>query len=306
MQGKGIIYLNEINFDRAKVLSQNVERLGITNAVVTCASPKALSQTFDSYFDKILVDAPCSGEGMFKKEVNAIPEWSVDNVKMCAARQAEILECAQKMLKVGGKLVYSTCTFSEEEDEGQIKNFLQAHPNFTLLEEHKLYPHKVMGEGHYAALLKKIDGDEGWYLKEIVPQVSDRKALSNFSGFCLENLKVGFSNVHMVGSNLYALPNGMSKTSLQILRAGIHLGEIKAERFEPSHSLAMALSKDSACNSVELDDKTVEEYLAGNVIPCPENLKGWALATYKGYPLGWCKCVNSIAKNHLPKALRFR
>jgi NOL1/NOP2/sun family putative RNA methylase len=303
MCGKGIIFLNEIMFDRAKILSQNVERLGITNAVVTCASPQQLADVFCGYFDKILVDAPCSGEGMFKKEPNAIPEWSEDNVKMCASRQADILECAQKMLRSGGKIVYSTCTFSKEEDEGQIANFLNTHSNFTLIEEHKLYPHKVKGEGHYAALLQKQSGEEEGYIKELSPQVKDKKALAAFNSFCNDYLNISFCNLHLVGTNLYSVPQGMPKINLQTLRAGIHLGEIKGERFEPSHSLAMALNKDNA-KCVELDDKGAENYLAGNTVCCDEKLKGWALATYKGYPLGWCKCVNGIAKNHLPKALR--
>jgi NOL1/NOP2/sun family putative RNA methylase len=305
MRGEGIIFLNEIVFDRAKILSQNVERLGITNAVVTCATPQQLAEVFDCYFDKILVDAPCSGEGMFKKEPNAIPEWSEDKVKMCAARQTEILECAQKMLRVGGKIVYSTCTFSQEEDEGQIDNFLKSHKNFSLIEQHKLYPHKVKGEGHFAALMQKNDGEEGTNLKELTPQVKDKKALAAFNSFCADNLKVNFKNVYMIGTNLYALPNGMPKTQLQTLRAGIKLGEVKGDRFEPSHSLAMAL-KSSEANCVSLNEKTVTEYLSGNVVPCPENTRGWALATYFGYPLGWCKCVNGTAKNHLPKGLRLK
>ena len=116
MKGKGIVFMNEINFSRAKILSSNVERLGIKNAVVTCAPPEKLAAQFGGYFDKILVDAPCSGEGMFKKEEAAIPEWSLENVKKCAERQAQILENAYTMLCCGGRMVYSTCTFAPEED----------------------------------------------------------------------------------------------------------------------------------------------------------------------------------------------
>jgi NOL1/NOP2/fmu family ribosome biogenesis protein/23S rRNA U2552 (ribose-2'-O)-methylase RlmE/FtsJ len=304
MQGKGLIVLNEINFDRAKILAQNVERIGITNAVVTCASPQKLAQEFVGYFDKILVDAPCSGEGMFKKEVNAVGEWSVENVKMCAERQRDILDCAQKMLKSGGSLVYSTCTFSEEEDEGQIKEFLATHNNFTLVEQKKLYPHIERGEGHFAALLKKGEGEEVVCLRTITPTFKDKKLQQIYKQFEKEYLKITFGNLHLIGSNLYSLPDGMPQIGVQTIRAGVHLGEFKGDRFQPAHFLAMCLKADEAALNVEVNDEQAALYLSGNVIPCDESIKGWALVTYNGFPLGWCKAVNGTAKNHLPKGLR--
>ena len=155
MGGEGILIANEIDPARARALSQNVERMGITNCAVTCAPPEKLAEQFPAYFDLVLVDAPCSGEGMFKKEPNAIPEWSEENVARCALRQREILEEAAKTVSSGGRLLYSTCTFAEEEDEWQIEAFLCRHSEFTLLRLNKLYPHEFCGEGHFCALLEK-------------------------------------------------------------------------------------------------------------------------------------------------------
>ena len=159
LNGSGILFLNEINFSRAKILSSNVERLGVKNAVVICAAPSKLAEIFEGYFNKILVDAPCSGEGMFKKESAAIPEWSVENVNACARRQTEILESAYKMLSKGGRMVYSTCTFAPEEDEHQIENFIKKHSGCKLSEMKKLYPHEIRGEGHFYAVIELTDGD---------------------------------------------------------------------------------------------------------------------------------------------------
>jgi NOL1/NOP2/sun family putative RNA methylase len=300
-EGKGIVILNEINFSRAKILSSNVERMGIRNAIVTCADPKSLAQKFAGYFDKILVDAPCSGEGMFKKEENAIPEWSEQNVALCAARQKEILQCAHVMLKGGGKLVYSTCTFAEEEDEEQIKNFLQCHPEYRLLSEEKLYPHKVEGEGHYAALLFKKEG-EGNDLP-LQKTGIDKKLLTIYRAFEKETMQTHFDNLYLVGNNLYSLPDDCPALTVQTLRAGVQLGEFVGGRFEPAHALAMAANK-SELNGFEVDEKTAESYLQGNTFACDERLKGWQQVRYNGFGLGWCKCVNGIAKNHYPKGLR--
>ena len=169
MQGKGLLVSNEINQKRAKVLSRNIERLGIGNAVVTGEAPAALADRFPGFFHRIMVDAPCSGEGMFRKEEAAITDWSEENVEMCARRQAEILDCAAVMLRPGGRLVYSTCTFAPQEDEEAVEAFLARHPEFEAepvnapwFQEsrpgmYRLWPHKLLGEGHFAAVLRKMD-----------------------------------------------------------------------------------------------------------------------------------------------------
>ena len=155
LHGQGLLVSNEINPSRAKILSENVERMGLANACVTNESPERLAEVFPEYFDKILVDAPCSGEGMFRKNEIALTEWSEENVRLCGERQDGILNEAAKMLRPGGRLVYSTCTFSEWENEGSIQRFLERHPEFTLLESQRIYPHKVRGEGHFLATLQR-------------------------------------------------------------------------------------------------------------------------------------------------------
>lgn len=301
MNGEGIIYLNEINFSRAKILSSNVERLGIRNAVVTCASPAKLAESLGGVFDKILVDAPCSGEGMFRKDEGAADEWSEQNVTMCAARQKEILESAAALLAPGGRMVYSTCTFSKAEDEEQIASFLAGHPQFRLLREIKFLPHRVRGEGHYAALICKEGGERGT-IKTVTPK-ADKKAAALFGEFAAKYLKTDFPRLHTVGERLYSLPEGYFESGAQILRAGVHLGDIVNGRFEPSHSLAMCLSCGQA-DFIPLDEKTALSFLHGNTFECDPSFKGWAVASYLGFPLGWCKVSGGTAKNHIPKGVR--
>lgn len=302
MCGEGVIVLNEIDFSRAKILARNVERLGIKNALVTCAPPEKIADSFNGYFDKVLVDAPCSGEGMFLKEPNAVAEWSESNVKLCAARQERILECASNSLKGGGLMVYSTCTFAPEEDELQIEKFLSTHPQFKLLSQEKLLPHTCKGEGHFVALLKKEDGGEG-NVRLIKPN-ANAKRVEIYRSFERECLNVTFKNLHIVGDGLYSLPDDCPDTAgLQVLRAGVPLGEFKGERFEPSHSLSMCL-KSGEAKSVEVDEATALNYLRGLTFDCMQSESGWRLVTFNSFPLGWCKAVGGTAKNHLPKGIR--
>ncbi|MGN1061368.1 MAG: RsmF rRNA methyltransferase first C-terminal domain-containing protein [Candidatus Coproplasma sp.] len=303
LKGEGLVVLNEIDYSRAKILSRNVERLGIKNAVVTCASPEKIAKAFGGYFDKVLVDAPCSGEGMFLKEPNAVTEWSEKNVELCAARQKGILECAQSVLKTGGLMVYSTCTFAPKEDELQVEEFLNSFPDFSLIKQHKLLPHEVMGEGHFVALLQKNGGDGERKVRVLRPQAPAKK-IALYRDFESRYLKIKFDNLHMAGDELYSLPNDFPQVDgLQIMRAGVPLGEFKGERFEPSHSLAMCL-KCGEANCIEVDEQTAIDYLKGLTFSCDESKSGWNLVTYFNYPLGWCKAVNGTAKNHLPKGIR--
>lgn len=310
MQGEGVLVLNEIDVERNKILRSNVERMGVKNAVITCCSPEKLSEKFVNYFDKILVDAPCSGEGMFKKEPKAIYEWSLDNVRRCAERQAKILDCADKMLAGGGKLVYSTCTFASEEDEQQIENFLKIHSGYTLLEMKKLYPHEIRGEGHFYAVLQKQSGERNDIQPFSGAVKLDGKAAVNFYKIWeKETLNISFGNFFQTGDKgqtvLYSLPDDMPSIGYGVVRSGVHLATINAinGKVEPSHSLAMCLeNKDAKC--IEVDENTALNYLKGLTFGCDNNEKGWRLVTFSGYPLGWCKAVNGIAKNHYPKGLR--
>lgn len=308
MCGKGLLYLNEIDFKRCNTLISNAERMGVKNAVVTSKPPEYLAENFAEYFDKILVDAPCSGEGMFKKEVNAIPEWSVENVKRCAERQKRILGCAGRMLAGGGRLVYSTCTFAPEEDEGQIEDFLKNHANFKLISMKKLLPHEVRGEGHFCAVLEKTDGGRNDF--DTFSGIAMNKAASRyFQEWADGVLKVKFGNLHQYGHDgqvhICSLPDGMTSAGYAPVRAGVQLATVNTinGKVEPAHALAMSLKKDEA-ESIEVDENTALKYLRGLTFDCDPAEKGWRVVTYFGYPLGWCKAVNGIAKNHLPKGLR--
>ncbi|MDE6586346.1 MAG: RsmB/NOP family class I SAM-dependent RNA methyltransferase [Clostridia bacterium] len=304
MQGEGVLVLNEIVPKRAEILRSNVERLGVKNALITSTEPKRLAEVFKNYFDKILVDAPCSGEGMFKKEEAAIPEWSVQNVALCAERQKEILDCAADMLSGGGRLVYSTCTFAPEEDEGQVERFLQAHTEFKLLSQKKLLPHKVRGEGHFCAVLEKTGGERR-DISVIRPTVPDKKLLKVFEEWQRDTLLKKAENLVLRNYSFYSVADGtpdLSSTKIPH-NFGVYLGKVSddGKRFEPSHTLAMSLNR-SEVKCVEVDEKTATAYLRGLTFDCEE--KGWRVVTHKGFPLGWCKASGGLAKNHLPKGLR--
>ena len=303
MHGEGILIANEIDRTRAKVLSQNVERMGIANCAVVSATPEKLAQQFPAYFDLILVDAPCSGEGMFKKEPNAIPEWSEENVIRCAKRQSAILQEAAKMLAEGGSLVYSTCTFSEEEDEWQMRAFLESHPQFQLEEEVKYYPHKLKGEGHYCARLKKVAG-ETLVCKPypVRRNIAANKAFFSFAkDFLSEELKGEVTTLS--DGRMYLLPGGMPLIDAYILRLGVELGEFDGKLFRPAHALAMSLCRHQIKRFVPLSLEESERYLSGETIPY-ETENGWCVVGFGDYPLGLCKAVNGTLKNHFPKGLR--
>lgn len=310
MDGEGLIVLNEPVFSRAKILSQNVERMGIKNAVVISEMPENLSVKFAGYFDKILVDAPCSGEGMFRKNAEeALAEWSEENVAMCAERQARILDEATKMLRVGGRIVYSTCTFSTEEDENQVEAYLQKHPEMRLIQQEKLYPHKVDGEGHFAALFEKISSTAEWdsRIKDCKLWIS-QEAQKAYKDFEKSFFHTRFATrLYEAGGVLYDLPDGVFDwKGIQVLRAGVRLGEVKNGRFEPSHSLAMCLKAEECTNVLALDkdSEDVKKYFRGETLNADGLKNGWCLVCMDGFPIGLGKAVNGTVKNHYPKGLR--
>ena len=303
MEGDGILIANEIDSARAKILSQNVERMGVKNCAVTNATPQQLAEKFPEYFDMILVDAPCSGEGMFKKEPNAIPEWSEENVKRCAARQKEILDCAAEMLEGGGCLVYSTCTFAEEEDEWQIEDFLKRHHEFELEEQEKIYPHTHKGEGHFCAHLHKTAGGT----KRAKPYPIKRSSAANkaFQAFAedfFEEIPKGEITTLSDG-RMYLVPEGMPDlTGLRLLRLGVELGEWDGKIFKPSHALAMSLGA-KAKRKLKLSREEAVKYLHGDTLNADID-NGWLIVCVEEFPLGLGKAVNGTVKNHLPKGLR--
>ena len=313
MQGKGLLVSNEINQKRAKVLSRNIERLGIGNAVVTGEAPAALADRFPCFFHRIMVDAPCSGEGMFRKEEAAITDWSEENVEMCARRQAEILDCAAAMLRPGGRLVYSTCTFAPQEDEEAVEAFLARHPEFETesvnapwFQEsrpgmYRLWPHKLLGEGHFAAVLRKMD------CREETADVNPDKPMPLPKAFLTfaKELDIALPDGQAVtfGDTLYWMPPQMPALHrLRVLRPGLELGTLKKDRFEPAHALALWLKHCKNEISLTPESKELAAYLHGEAIPC--TVRGWCLVKAGAYSLGWGKGDGNQLKNHYPKGLR--
>ena len=320
MRGAGLLVANEIIPSRALILSENLERMGVTNALVINEDPTALAGRSERFFDKILVDAPCSGEGMFRKNPEAVNEWSPENVAVCASRQDMILDCAAKMLKDGGRIVYSTCTFSPEEDEGTVERFLTRHPGFSAGKIHRIWPHKWRGEGHFAAVLTK-DGspahedDPVQVRRSTVKMARDDAQL--FETFIRETLKESCTirqsitdDPHRIitfGDSIYLAPERMPDIKgLKVLRAGLKLGCLKKNRFEPDHALSHALTPDDVnmCLDLDADDPRTLRYLAGETTECEKDLKGWCLICVEGFAMGWGKAVGGIIKNHYPKGLR--
>lgn len=283
MQGQGLLVSNEIHPQRARILSENVERLGIRNALVLNESPERLAEVFPGWFDRILVDAPCSGEGMLRKNENAGEEWSAENVAQCARRQDGILDCAAAMLRPGGRLVYSTCTFAPSENEGSVSRLLQRHPEMTVLDPARclpggvlpahwgfvpgrpdwatgaavpelsrtlrLWPHRLRGEGHYLAALQKdgVPAGRAGSLGGTEKGLSE-KDCREYLEFAADTLTNPPQGIFLrFGEQLYLAPVDMpTLRGLHVLRPGLHIGTLKKNRFEPSHALALALGSGEA------------------------------------------------------------
>lgn len=326
LQGSGFLLSNEIHPQRARILSQNVERMGIGNAVVTNETPARLAARFPGFFDRIVVDAPCSGEGMFRKDENARAEWSPEQVALCAERQLEILDEADRLLRPGGIMVYSTCTFAPEENEGTLESFLAAHREYHMVERqvpagfvraglpgaYRLFPHRLRGEGHFAAVLQKGSGGTGTGLPP-ARALADKRALADYESFKGElGLQLEGENYLLFGEQLYLVPREMTDMQgLRVVRPGLHLGTMKKNRFEPSHGLALFLQEGqvSSCISLSVESGTARAWLRGESLRLSDLsaalLNGWSLVTLGRFPLGWGKVSNGVLKNHYPKGLRW-
>lgn len=304
LHGEGLLVSNEVNPGRAKILCENIERMGITNAVVTNMYPEKMEKLFPCFFDKIVVDAPCSGEGMFRKDDVAVQEWSIEHTHSCAERQLLILDSAYKMLAPGGKLVYSTCTFARVENEGVAEKFADKYPDITLLEMHRLMPHKIKGEGHFSALFEK--NGEKKTEKFSAPVPAKKEMAEAFRMFEKENLNIALDGSFVsFGEILYLLPKEMiSLDKIKCVRPGLCLGEVRKGRFIPSHHLCMALKKDDFKRTIALSDEEISLYIKGQAI-MNDGEKGYGAMLYKEkYPIGWYKLSDGCAKNHYPKYLR--
>ena len=312
MLGQGFLLCNEINPKRARILSRNIERMAVANALVTNEHPATLADRFPGFFDRVLVDAPCSGEGMFRKEEAAVTDWSEETVAMCAHRQGEILHSAARLVRPGGRLVYSTCTFAPEEDELAVQAFLDAHPEFTPESveapwfvpgengSFRMWPHKLLGEGHFAAVLRKCDTGEAPELPTAPAEKLPRQWLqfAKELGITLPRGKAVF-----FGSNLFWAPEEMpALNKLKVLRPGLELGEVKKDRFEPAHALALWLRDCANTHSFPAESEDAKAYLHGDVVPSGK--KGWCLVKAEDYSIGWGKGDGRVLKNHYPKGLR--
>ena len=299
LMGQGLLLCNEINPKRAKILSRNIERLGVANALVTNEHPANLAQRFEGFFDRVLIDAPCSGEGMFRKEEAAITDWSQETVEMCAARQREILHSGAQMVRPGGRLVYSTCTFAPEENEQTVAAFLESHPDFYPEAvsapwfaagengSFRLWPHLLKGEGHFAAVLRRHGEEE-------IPQVSVKgeKLPKEWLDFARElGISLPAGRAVQFGQSLFWAPEEMPDLArLKVLRPGLELGVVKKGRFEPAHALALWLQ--------------TSQNTASYAAVIPSDRKGWCLVQVDGYSIGWGKADGTVMKNHYPKGLR--
>lgn len=323
LRGEGLLVCNEIHPKRARILAGNIERLGIANALVLNEHPQRLAERFAGWFDKILVDAPCSGEGMFRKEEAAVTDWSEETVEMCARRQREILHSAAQMLRAGGRLVYSTCTFSPQENEGTVSAFLREHPDFFIETvdapwfapgrpdwvkdptpglEHtfRLWPHLLRGEGHYAAVLRRRGDAEAATL----PEEPACRLPEELRAFCRTGgTALPAGKAVQFGNTIYLAPQALpSLRALKVLRAGLELGQVLRGRFEPAHAWALWLKTAEPCVDFSADAPELRRYLAGESIP--GDARGWTLVCADGLSLGWAKGSAGQLKNHYPKALR--
>lgn len=327
MQNQGLLVSNEIFPKRAKILAENIERWGCTNALVTNHAPADLVPHFKGFFDRIVVDAPCSGEGMFRKDEQAIAEWTAETPAQCQKRQQEILTSAVQMLRNGGELIYSTCTFAPEENEAVISWLVENYP-FEILpieiegvsrgrekwgrvpdlaKTVRLWPQHHQGEGHFVAKLR-FNGEN--------PVAKSKKKKSGNPGLPKEisRLWQDFSRqfplpaagkLQLFGENLWLVPNeAPDLTGLKVLRAGIQVATVKKNRIEPAFNLAMAVKELDAYPQVEITMADWAHYVKGETFAAAGN-QGWVLLVLDQVPVGFGKQVQGTVKNFFPKGLRF-
>lgn len=331
LQGEGVLIANDISNSRAKGLLKNIEVFGIGNVLVLSEEPGKLEEYFPEYFDKILIDAPCSGEGMFRKDKKMVKAWEEHGPEFFAKIQRSIVTQAARMLKPGGMILYSTCTFDPEENEGTIEYLMSQYPEFIIkeirpyegfacgkpevteskLEDFKktvrIWPHKMHGEGHYVALLQK--GEPAVYKENVVSKNRIKKVPEEILEFFADiDWEMDWSRLELYSEKVYYMPEGIPNVKgIRFLRTGLYLGDLKKNRFEPSQSLAMCLRKEEYKNTINLfsSDERVIKYLKGETIDVDDivslKAKGWQLVLVDGYPLGWGKLANGTLKNkYLP------
>ena len=310
MAGQGLLVSNEPVPKRAQILSRNVERMGIVNALVVSAMPAQLAARWPGGFDAVQVDAPCSGEGMFRRHPETMAEWTEDAPAGCAKRQAEILDGAAVLVRPGGRIVYSTCTLNPTENEDTVEAFCRRHPAFSLRPFSlpgaeapsgmlTCYPHRMRGEGHFVALLQREGEAEAQLDEDASLPHPDRQAAQALRAFAQD----APAPTAMLGDTLVHLPGCPDVRGLRVLRVGLHLGQLKGKTFMPDHAWAMACLP-PAVPRVPLTAAQAACYQAGETIQMPDAPRGFVLPTLAGLALGWGKVSDGVMKNHYPKGLR--
>ena len=341
MQNQGLLVTNEIHPKRVWDLAENLERWGARHAVITNETPERLAAQLGGIFDRVLVDAPCSGEGLFRKNPPARSEWNPNLIQGCATRQRTILEAAAGLVKPGGRLAYTTCTFNPDENEGSLAHFLDRHLDFEIvkiesthhsspgradwLEEPaprnlagavRMWPHRVNGEGHFIAVLQRTGIQHYRAVDKFTPEKPGKEIGRAFEEFCVTtglDLPADL-RLSLHGSYLYHSPPEFPDLGkLQAIHPGWWLGVWKKNRFEPSHALAIGLTVNDILSRIDLsleNPAPVYAYLRGESLPLETLVNhpagdGWSVVTVNGFPLGWAKLVQGIAKNFYPRGLRW-
>lgn len=331
LKNEGVLIANDISNSRAKGLLKNIEVFGIGNVLVLSEEPGKIENYFQEYFDKILIDAPCSGEGMFRKDKKMVKAWEEHGPEFFAKIQRSIVTQAARMLKPGGMILYSTCTFDPEENEGTIEYLLEQYPEFVIKEMEsyegfaegmpevteskseefkktvRIFPHKMHGEGHFLALLQKGEKQEEASVK-IKPKRGKKVPEELETFFKDVNWDVDFHRLEIHTERVYYMPENLPDVKgIRFLRTGLYLGDVKKNRFEPSQAFAMCLKKEEYAHTISLsvEDERVAKYLKGETIEVDDLVsskeKGWQLICVEEYPLGWGKLSNGTLKNkYLP------
>lgn len=317
LQGKGLLWANEIVKSRANILNSNLERLGVRNAVVSSCHPQRLCEGLKGYFDRVLVDAPCSGEGMFRRDPNAVREWTPESPAACALRQQAILTSAALAVREGGVLVYSTCTFSMEENEETVREFLKAHPEFELVPIEAEFGRPAL-DNSFARRIFPMDGGEGHFVAKFVRSGENgcNVKANNFTSkkTDIQRAKDCYSQlfssdctdgIGLFGDRIFLMPERLPELQgLGVIRVGVELGIQRGNRIEPSHCLFMSRQKEECRGALDFsaEDPLLAAFLRGEEIPC--ELLGYTAVCVNGVVTGFGKASSGRLKNHYPKGLR--
>lgn len=304
-----LMIANDFNHSRVNVLCQNLERLGLDNVIVTNKKCEALANQLEGYADLVILDAPCSGEGMIRKYPEILDEYSVNNINGLAKLQESLLEDAYRLLKGNGQLLYSTCTYAFEEDENQIINFLSKHGDMKLIEIGPKHSSKLNG----TIKLSPLDNTEGQFICLMIKENNELKTNIKYlkhvkeklvDDFIKENIDINDYYLYKHNNYYYLSLIPLLDLGNNVMRYGTYLGEIVNKRFEPAHSLYRSNSlRKYFKNKYDLNDDEYLKYISGNELNV-NTQNGYYLITYKGYSLGFGKCSNNHMKNKYPKGLR--